>query len=103
MLNDQPGNNSFFDRFGLRAVVCRACKRPYVMLAMGVDERDLTIESLRSLAPQLRLPSYALILRDAGDTALVRKLWPSAGEYTLTARQWQFVLDRLVERHRCGR
>ena len=103
MLDDRLGENSFFDRFGLRAVVCRSCERPYVMLAMGVDERDLSIQSLRKLAPTLRLPSYALILHDAGATALVRKLWPDIGEYTLTARQWQLVLDRLVERHRCMR
>jgi len=103
MFDEQLQNNGFFDRFGLRAVVCRSCERPYVMLAMGVDERDLSIQSLRKLAPTLRLPSYALILRDTGATALVRKLWPDIGEYTLTARQWQIVLDQLVERHRCGR
>ena len=103
MLDENRRDNSFFDRFGLRAVVCRSCERPYAMLAMGVDERDLSIQSLRRLAPQLRLPSYALILRESGATALVRKLWPDIGEYTLTARQWQIVLDHLVERHRCGR
>jgi hypothetical protein len=53
------------------------------------------------LAPHLRVPAYALLLPALGARARVRKVFPTAGEYVLTARQWDHVLSTLLSKHVC--
>ena len=102
MLDDHFQNPSSFDRFSFRVVACGQCRRPRVLLAMGNTEEDQAIKALRKLAPQLRLPAYAIILDASADRARVRKVFPAGGEYVLTAAQWHRLLSTLGGQHICA-
>ncbi len=90
-----------FDWFSLRVLSCGACHQPQVLLAMGHTDDDLPIRSLHTLAPQVRVPAYAIICRAGADRARVRKVFPNVGEYVLTAAQWERILASVLGQHRC--
>jgi hypothetical protein len=90
-----------FEPFSLRVVSCARCRQPEVLLAQGQQDDDPAILALGRLAPQLRVPAYALLLPALGDRARVRKVFPGGGEYVLTARQWDHVLSTLLSKHVC--
>ena len=90
-----------FEPFSLRVISCAQCRQPEVLLAMGQQEDDPAILAVGRLAPQLRVPAYALVLPALGDRARVRKVFPGGDEYVLTARQWDHVLSTLLSKHVC--
>ena len=92
-----------FDRFSLRVVSCARCRQPEVLLAQGQQEDDPAILALAHVAPQLRVPAYALLLPALGDRARVRKVFPAGAEYVLTVQQWDHVLTALLSKHVCPR
>ena len=68
-----------FEPFSLRVVSCARCRQPEVLLAQGQQDDDPAILALGRLAPQLRVPAYALLLPALGDRARVRKVFPGGG------------------------
>ncbi len=91
-----------FDWFTLRVLSCGAFHQPQVLLAMGRTGDDPAILTLDRLAPQLRVPAYALLVPASGDRARVRKVFPVGAEYVLTAQQWEHVLTTLLSKHVCA-
>jgi hypothetical protein len=91
-----------FEPFSLRVVSCARCRQPEVLLAMGQQADDPAILTLDRLAPQLRVPAYALLVPASGDRARVRKVFPVGAEYVLTAQQWEHVLTTLLSKHVCA-